>query len=254
MEKAGVIYILTNPSFPEYVKIGYADDVEKRLAQLNRSECIPFAFRIYATYEVNSRLSDLKIHEIIDKLNPNLRSIDNFEGKKRVREFYAMTKEDAYFLLEAIAEIHGCKDKLKRIQPTKDEQVDEEIAERIETETGIRRGNQPITKEEYLSTKKPDMVTLYNIIEKRLHSEISNIEEYVLPQYIGLKKNGKYFAEFHLQQNKIQVMTLLPDGKYSIGGRVPENFLWTLKYRVYISSEKDVDELIEIIKESYNKR
>lgn len=22
----GVIYILTNPSFPEYVKIGYADD------------------------------------------------------------------------------------------------------------------------------------------------------------------------------------------------------------------------------------
>ena len=27
----GVIYILTNPSFPEYVKIGYADDIEKRL-------------------------------------------------------------------------------------------------------------------------------------------------------------------------------------------------------------------------------
>ena len=23
----GVIYILTNPSFPDYVKIGYADDV-----------------------------------------------------------------------------------------------------------------------------------------------------------------------------------------------------------------------------------
>ena len=50
----GVIYILTNPSFPEYVKIGYADDVNQRLAQLNRSECIPFAFRIYATYEVKS--------------------------------------------------------------------------------------------------------------------------------------------------------------------------------------------------------
>ena len=31
MEKQGVIYILTNPSFPEYVKIGYADDIEKRL-------------------------------------------------------------------------------------------------------------------------------------------------------------------------------------------------------------------------------
>ena len=49
MEKAGVIYILTNPSFPEYVKIGYSDDVNKRLAQLNRTECTPFAFRLYAT-------------------------------------------------------------------------------------------------------------------------------------------------------------------------------------------------------------
>ena len=55
MENKGVIYILTNPSFPEYVKIGYADDIKKRLKQLNRSECIPFAFRVYATYEVNRR-------------------------------------------------------------------------------------------------------------------------------------------------------------------------------------------------------
>ena len=30
-DKKGVIYILTNPSFPDYVKIGYADDIDKRL-------------------------------------------------------------------------------------------------------------------------------------------------------------------------------------------------------------------------------
>ncbi len=105
MDKTGVIYILTNSSFPEYVKIGYADNIDKRLQQLNRSECIPFAFRVYATYEVNSRLSDLKIHSIIDKLNLNLRSIENFNGKQRVREFYAMSPEDAYSILEAIAEM-----------------------------------------------------------------------------------------------------------------------------------------------------
>lgn len=36
-EKAneGYIYILTNPSFPNYVKLGYADDVEKRVKELN---------------------------------------------------------------------------------------------------------------------------------------------------------------------------------------------------------------------------
>lgn len=134
MEKAGVIYILTNPSFPEYVKIGYADDIDKRLRDLNRSECVPFAFRVYATYEVNSRLSDLKIHTIIDKLNPNLRSIDNFNGQKRVREFYAMPPEDAYLILEAIAEIHGCTDRLTLVKMSEAEAVAEETAQEIVAE------------------------------------------------------------------------------------------------------------------------
>ena len=84
----GVIYILTNPSFPDYVKIGYADDVNKRLKELNRSECIPFAFRLYAYYEVPKRLTDMKLHQMIDRLNPNLRSIEEFDGKTRKREFY----------------------------------------------------------------------------------------------------------------------------------------------------------------------
>ncbi len=141
MENNGVIYILTNPSFPEYVKIGYADDIDKRLKQLNRSECTPFAFRVYATYEVNSRLSDLKIHSIIDKLNPNLRSIENNDGKKRVREFYAMTPEDAYSILEAIAEIHGCTDNLKLGTPNEKEAQDEATAQEIDTEVTERASN-----------------------------------------------------------------------------------------------------------------
>ena len=70
-----VIYILTNPSFPDYIKIGYADDVNKRLKELNRSECIPFAFRLYAYYEVPQRLTDKKLHELIDMINPDLRAI-----------------------------------------------------------------------------------------------------------------------------------------------------------------------------------
>lgn len=139
--KNGVIYILTNPSLPDYVKIGYADDIDKRLKQLNRSECIPYAFRIYATYEVSSRLSDLKIHSIIDKLNPNLRAVESFNGKQRVREFYAMSPEDAYSILEAIAEIHGCVDKLKRMVPSEEEQVAEREAQEIDSESTERATN-----------------------------------------------------------------------------------------------------------------
>ena len=139
MEKQGVIYILTNPSFPEYVKIGYADNVERRLSQLNRTECTPFAFRVYATYDVPTRLSDKKLHDLIDKLNPSLRSIDNVDGQKRIREFYAMSAEDAYSILEAIAGIHGFENRLKKIEPNQKERSEEEIAEEISEERRERR-------------------------------------------------------------------------------------------------------------------
>lgn len=142
----GYIYILTNPSFPQYVKIGYADDVQSRLTQLNRSECTPFAFRVYATYEVNARLTDMKIHNVIDKLNPNLRSIDTVNGKKRIREFYAMSKEDAYSLLEAIAEINGLESNLKIWAQTETEKAQEEAAEEIEEERKERLSPFSFTK------------------------------------------------------------------------------------------------------------
>ena len=130
-EPKGVIYILTNPSFPEYVKIGYADDIDRRLADLNRTECTPFAFRVYATYAVNARLTDLKIHEMIDRINPDLRSIDTVNGKKRVREFYAMSAEDAYLMFEAMAEIHGTTDLLVKIKPDKKQEEDEATATEV---------------------------------------------------------------------------------------------------------------------------
>jgi DNA-binding TFAR19-related protein (PDSD5 family) len=127
----GVIYILTNPSFPQYVKIGYATDVKQRMDELNRSTAVPFAFRIYATYEVDSALSDKKLHSILDKLNPELRSTENVDGKRRIREFYAMTPEDAYSILEAIAEINNYSHRLKKWKATATEQREEALAQEI---------------------------------------------------------------------------------------------------------------------------
>lgn len=131
MEIIGYIYILTNPSFPQYVKIGYATDVKQRLEELNRSTAVPFAFRVYATYEVNSVLSDKKLHSILDKLNPDLRSREDVDGKHRIREFYAMTPEDAYSILEAIAEINGYRHRLKKWKATEHERQDEVLAQEI---------------------------------------------------------------------------------------------------------------------------
>lgn len=38
MDTVGSIYILTNPAIRDYVKIGYANDVEERVRVLNSSE------------------------------------------------------------------------------------------------------------------------------------------------------------------------------------------------------------------------
>ena len=138
MKDTGCIYILTNPSFPEYVKIGYASNLENRLKQLNRSETIPFAFRAYAIYEVEKALTDKELHKLIDKLNSDLRTIETFDGKERVKEFYAMSAEDAYGLLECIAKISGTTDRLKKMKPEGHEIEDEKTAEEIK-ETA-RRG------------------------------------------------------------------------------------------------------------------
>ncbi|MCD7919338.1 MAG: GIY-YIG nuclease family protein [Clostridiales bacterium] len=145
-KRAGVIYILTNPSFPDYIKIGYVSNLEKRLEQLNRSECIPFAFRVYAVYQVTKPLQDKELHSIIDSLNPDLRAIDTFDGKTRTKEFYAMSAEDAYSLLESIAKLSGTQDRLQRMTPEGHEILDEEVAAEIQEEAKERRSPFSFTK------------------------------------------------------------------------------------------------------------
>ncbi len=54
----------------------------------------------------------MKLHQMIDKLDPNLRSIEEFDGKTRKREFYNMSSSDAYSIFETIAQINGPEDYL----------------------------------------------------------------------------------------------------------------------------------------------
>ena len=124
---AGVIYILKNPAF-DYIKIGYADDINDRLKKLNDKTAVPFSYRLYAYYKVNHRLEDKTIHKIIDKLNPSLRAKENVDGKERVREFFDMSAEDAYEILHCIAKINGLEDNLVLVEPTAKEMKDEDEA------------------------------------------------------------------------------------------------------------------------------
>ncbi len=107
MEK-GYIYIMTNPALKDMVKIGFAKDVEARRKQLSTT-ALPYEYEIYATYETQGNLEDKKLHKMIDNLNQELRVSKN-------REFFIMTPQEAYELLEAIATISGTTGKLKKIK------------------------------------------------------------------------------------------------------------------------------------------
>lgn len=245
-ENIGVIYILTNPSFPKYVKIGYSDNVNKRLEELNRSECIPFAFRLYAYYKVQNRLSDKKVHELIDGLNPELRSVENLNGKERKREFYAMPKEQAYGILKSIATINNLEKNLVLVEPTEEELEDEEKASDIE--------NTPLNFEQFYINKNEKMIKLHEELFEKLNKRHKEIYEEITPNYIAIRnEKGKNICEVHLLKNKIRINTRIPSNeKLLIGEKVPDTYLWSLNYRVYFDSEKDLDTVIEVLDDIYN--
>ena len=97
---------MTNPALKDMVKIGYATDVESRRKQLSTT-ALPYEYEIYATYETSGKLEDKKLHKMIDNLNPDLRISKN-------REFFILSPEDAYELLESIATISGTKAKKQK--------------------------------------------------------------------------------------------------------------------------------------------
>lgn len=174
----GSIYILTNPSFPDYVKIGYSKNVQERINKLNNSEAVPFGFRLYATYDVETQSADKVLHKIIDKLNADLRSIDTINDKVRVREFYLISSEDAYELLEDIAIISGTKERLHLYKPTKDEAQEEKIAEKNRELSKNRhhfkeiKFKSSLTNKTYYSKTKDDGTL--GIYEEETNNEVPN--------------------------------------------------------------------------------
>lgn len=242
-EHIGYIYILTNPSFPTYVKIGYADNVEKRLKELNRSECVPFAFRLYAHYRVNRKLTDLALHRIIDKLNPDLRAIENVDGKQRKREFYEMTKEDAYAILEGIAQIHGLEHNLVLVGRTEKDIVEEQIAREIEEYS-----------EEKFMDNNPNVKELYLSLKNRILS-LGDISVEPRKLYIAFKRNSNV-CDIVFRKNKLTVFINMQKGTLKDNLNRCEDIStkghWgNGDYFMCVYTNDDLDYVMSLIKQSY---
>lgn len=171
----GVVYILVNPSFPDYVKIGYADDVVARVKQLNSSEAVPFSFRIFATYDVTERLSDMKFHNFLDTINPELRSIENDGSKIRKREFYHISPEEIYSAFENLAEFTGTKSRLHLWKETQEDINENNEAIKLSKNRHHFKSiefHASLTNKNYYSKTKDDGTL--GIFEKETNKEVPN--------------------------------------------------------------------------------
>lgn len=247
-EHTGVIYILTNPSFPEYVKIGYADDINKRLKELNRSECIPFAFRVYAVYEVNERLKDIAIHNMIDNINPTLRAIETFDGKKRKKEFYAMTADDAYAILETIAAISGTTERLHKLTPEGHEIIDEKIAAEVE-ESVVYSENA------FLIKATPDIQHLYFKLRNAI-VDFGDVAVEPKKLYVAFKA-PKNIADVEIQKHSLKIFVNLRKGELNDPEEMADDVSnighWgNGDYRIYLEDETDLQYVLGLIKQSYS--
>ena len=220
----GAIYILKNPSFPDYIKIGYADDVYSRLKTLNDKSAVPFAFRLYAYYKVNHRLEDKTVHDIIDKLNPSLRAKDNIDGKERKREFFEMSAEDAYDLLHCIAKINGLEDNLVLVEPTAKEMEDEDEATTKRKSTQlpkmdwlIDQGIVNIGDEVYLINHPEEIATIEDSKNVRYKDQVMSFNQFgceltgwkAIQIYAFMKKVGGDKTLSKLREEKMKELGML---------------------------------------------
>ena len=92
-----IVYILTNESMPDMIKIGITDNLERRMKELDNTST-PLPFECYYAVEVqDAKVIEKKIHEGLDD-----------KRVRQNREFFNTSPEQAKAILE-IAEVMGGK-------------------------------------------------------------------------------------------------------------------------------------------------
>ena len=107
-----IIYILTNPLYAGYVKIGYASDLYQRLSSLNTG--MLRNYEPYAVYETTAKNTDRQFHAIIDDLAPIVRARVINGQRVQDKEFFKLEPEQAYDILRHIAIMTGTESRLHR--------------------------------------------------------------------------------------------------------------------------------------------
>tara|TARA_R100000951_G_scaffold115807_1_gene125159 strand:+ start:105 stop:740 length:636 start_codon:yes stop_codon:yes gene_type:complete len=104
-KKQGYVYVLVNPHFENWVKIGMAEDVDKRLSQFNTAYPKRDGQMVYTVKVSNMRKAEKKAHTIAGKL-----------AKRTEKEWFTLTVGQATDILNRVGS-KVTKQKQEQIKP-----------------------------------------------------------------------------------------------------------------------------------------
>ncbi|MDA7712496.1 GIY-YIG nuclease family protein, partial [bacterium] len=116
----GIVYVLSNPAFDSYVKVGRTIDLEQRLKQLDNTS-VPLPFRCVFAIEVEDEVA---VERLVHQAFADVRV-------RTTREFFEI---DAQRVISALKLTNG-----KDVTPKEDIAEDEESIEALERTVAKRK-------------------------------------------------------------------------------------------------------------------
>lgn len=104
-----IVYVLINPSFPDWVKIGRCSDLDKRLKSLSSNTAVPLPFECFYACEVDNGI----------KIEKKLHMIFHEARVSKHREFFKVDPEKVVAVMQLVA--------IKEVQPISATTPDDEI-------------------------------------------------------------------------------------------------------------------------------
>jgi len=136
----GYVYILGNPSFECYTKLGTISSIEQLQQDITElSTATPFAYNIYAHYKVDKKLQVVEnaLHYLIDKIHYQLRVYDDKDSLElRMRGFVPLSNQEVLQALQEIVTLRGDFDNLVVQSQSAN---DQKIAQKFKTQRQLQK-------------------------------------------------------------------------------------------------------------------
>lgn len=176
----GYLYILTNPSFPDWIKIGRCTHLEKRINSLSNNTCLPFPFECFYACRVRTP----------GKVEATLHYIFNQFRLSPKREFFDVDPERVIAALSLIPDV-------QQIAPPKNSENSEDkllLEQEIERQSHFRFSHAtiPLGDEIYFTRFPHIKAYVVNDTHIQLDNEVMSLTaatKKCLEENIGEAKN-----------------------------------------------------------------